>query len=81
MGKETIAIVHRRRKCERSSTNSLRPISYNGSIWELYVLDLNTKGFLMDTEPNTFSHREVNQDRDLHYKSSDIFKKKILVEE
>ena len=36
---------HRRRKCEGSSPNSLRPISYFGSIWELYVLDLKTKVF------------------------------------
>ena len=31
---------HRRWKCERCSPNSLRPISYFGSIWDLYVLDL-----------------------------------------
>merc|ERR1711894_346820 len=34
--------VHRRRKYGGSSPNSLRPISYFGSIWELYVLDLKT---------------------------------------
>ena len=37
--------IHRRRKYERCSPNSLRPISYFGSIWELYVLDLKTKVF------------------------------------
>ena len=37
---------HRRRKCERCSPNSLQPIFYFGSIWELYVLDLKTKSFL-----------------------------------
>ena len=36
---------HRRRKYERCSPNSVRPISYFGSIWELYVLDLKTKVF------------------------------------
>ena len=34
--------IHRRRKYEGSSPNSLQPISYFGSIWELYVLDLTT---------------------------------------
>ena len=37
--------IHRRRKYEGSSPNSLQPISYFGSIWELYVLDLKTKVF------------------------------------
>ena len=36
---------HRRRKYERCSLNSLRPISYFGRIWELYVLDIKTKVF------------------------------------
>ena len=36
---------HRRRKYGRCSPNSLRLISYFGSIWELYVLDLKTKVF------------------------------------
>jgi hypothetical protein len=36
---------HRRRKCERYSPNFLRPISYFGSIWDLYVLDVMTKVF------------------------------------
>ena len=36
---------HRRRKYGGSSPNSLRPISYFGSIWELYVLDLKTNVF------------------------------------
>ena len=34
-----VHIMHRRRKYGGSSPNSLRPISYFGSIWELYVLD------------------------------------------
>ena len=37
--------VHRRRKYGRCSPNSLRPISYFVSIWELYVFDLKTKVF------------------------------------
>ena len=37
--------AHRRGKYERCSTNSLRPKSYFGSIWELYVLELKTKVF------------------------------------
>ena len=36
---------HRRRKYGGSSPNSLRPISYFGSIWELHVLDLKTNLF------------------------------------
>ena len=44
-GEEGISTDHRRRKCEGSSPNSLRPISYFGSICELYVLDLKTKVF------------------------------------
>ena len=36
---------HRRRKYGGSSPNSLRPISYFGSIWELYVLDPKTNVF------------------------------------
>ena len=36
---------HRRRKHGRFFPNSLRPISYFGSIWELCVLDLKTKVF------------------------------------
>ena len=36
---------HQRRKYGRCSPNSLRPISYFGSIWELYVLDLKSKVF------------------------------------
>ena len=36
---------HLRRKCEGSSQNSLRSISYFGSIWELHVLDLKIKVF------------------------------------
>ena len=43
--KVLIARKHRRRKCERCFPNSLRPISYFWSIWELYVLDLKTKVF------------------------------------
>ena len=38
--------IQRRRKCEGSSPNSLRSISYFGSIWELYVLDLKAKVFV-----------------------------------
>ena len=38
-------LAHRRRKYGRCSTNSLRPISYFGRIWELYVLDLKIKVF------------------------------------
>ena len=34
--------THRRRKYEGISPDSYRPISYFGSIWELYVLDLKT---------------------------------------
>ena len=37
--------AHRRRKYGGSSPNSLRPISYFGSIWELYVLDPKTNVF------------------------------------
>ena len=40
---------HRRRKYGSSSPNSLRPISYFGSIWELYVLDLKTNIFCRKT--------------------------------
>ena len=36
------AYCHRSRKCERCSPNSLRPISYFGSIGELYVLGVKT---------------------------------------
>ena len=36
---------HQRRKYGGSSPNSLRPISYFGSIWELYVLDPKTNIF------------------------------------
>ena len=36
---------HRRRKYGGSSPNSLRPKSYFGSIWELYVLDPKTNVF------------------------------------
>ena len=36
-----MGLYHRRRKYERC----LRPISFFGSIWELYVLDLKTKFF------------------------------------
>ena len=32
--------VHRQRTCEGYFANSLRPISYLGVIWELYVLGL-----------------------------------------
>ena len=39
------SLVHRRQKYGGSSPNSLRPISYFGSIWELYVLDLETNIF------------------------------------
>ena len=39
------SFCHRRRKYGGSSPNSLRPISYFGSIWELYVLDLKTNVF------------------------------------
>ena len=38
-------LSHRRRKYGDSSPNSLRPISYFGSIWELYVLGPNTNVF------------------------------------
>ena len=48
--------VHRRRKYEGFTPNSLRPISYFGSIWELYVLDQKTKVFLLEKEPFTLSH-------------------------
>ena len=34
--------VHRQRTCEGYFANSLRPISYLGVIWELYVLGLKT---------------------------------------
>jgi hypothetical protein len=37
--------VHRRQKYGGSSLNSLQPISYFGSIWELYVLAIKTKVF------------------------------------
>ena len=37
---------HWRQKCEGSSPNSLWPISYFGSIWELHFLDLKTKVFV-----------------------------------
>ena len=40
---DAVSLNHRRRKCERCSPNYLRPMSYFGSIWELYVLDLKTK--------------------------------------
>ena len=40
-----VNVNHRRRKYGGSSPNSLRPISYFGSIWELYVLDLKTNVF------------------------------------
>ena len=43
--KQLKASRHQRRKCEGSSSNSLRPLSYFGSIWELYILDLNTNFF------------------------------------
>ena len=36
---------HQRRKYGPCSPDSFRPISYFGSIWELYVLDLKTKVF------------------------------------
>ena len=47
---------HQRRKCERCLPNSLPPISYFGSIWELYVLDLITKVFCRKKNPATFIH-------------------------
>ena len=40
-----IYCTHRRRKYGGSSPNSLRPISYFGNIWELYVLDPKTNVF------------------------------------
>ena len=40
------SITHRRRKCGCCSPDSLRPTSYFGSIWELYVLDVKTKVFV-----------------------------------
>ena len=43
--KKCIGPRHRRRKYGGSSPNSLLPISYFGSIWELYVLDLKTNIF------------------------------------
>ena len=43
--KAVVLLNHRRRKYGGSSPNSLRPISYFGSIWELYVLDLKIKVF------------------------------------
>ena len=48
LASETLArdtLAHRRQKCEHSSSNPIRPVSYVGSIWELYVLDLKTKFF------------------------------------
>ena len=44
-GQINIHHILRRKKCEGSSPNSLQPISYFGSIRELYVLDLKTKVF------------------------------------
>ena len=41
----TVDLYHRRQKYGRCSPNSLRPISYFWSIWELYVLDLKSKVF------------------------------------
>jgi hypothetical protein len=48
-------------KCANSGThrrrNSLRPISYFGSIWELYVLDLKKQVFCKkENQIHTFSH-------------------------
>ena len=40
------------------SPNSLRPISYLGVIWELYVLDLKTKVFFGEKE-FIFSNMQV----------------------
>ena len=45
--------IHRRRKYEGSSPNSLQPISYFGSIWELYVLDLKTYTKITNTVSTT----------------------------
>ena len=53
---------HERRKYERCSPNSLRPISYFGSIWELHVLDLKTKVFCRKENqlhfPTDYGHPE-----------------------
>ena len=49
---------HRRWKYGCCSPNSLRPISYFGSIWELCVLDLETKVFLQEREPATLSYEQ-----------------------
>ena len=38
-------LAHQRQKYGGSSPNSLQPISYFGSIWELYVVDLKTNIF------------------------------------
>ena len=38
-------IANRRQTCEGYFANSLRPISYLGFIWDLYVLSLKTKVF------------------------------------
>ena len=51
---------HRRRKYGRCSPNSLRPISYFGSIWELYVLDLKTKVFCRKENQLLFPIRWVS---------------------
>ena len=56
------SFLHRRQKCEHCSPNSLRPISYFGSIWELYVLDLKTKVFCRkENQLLTLSHEKGTQ--------------------
>ena len=49
---------HRRGKCEGYFPNSLRPISYLGIIWELYVLGLKTEVFW---RKNNQIHGQGNQ--------------------
>ena len=44
--KIVMEFIHQRQKCEGSSQNSFRPISYFWNIWELYVLDLKIKNQL-----------------------------------
>ena len=51
-------LYHRRRKYGGSSPYSLWPISYFGSIWELYVLDPKTNVFCRKKDPATLSHEQ-----------------------
>ena len=56
---------HQRRKCEGSPPKYLWPISYFGSIWELYVLDLKTKVFCRKKNQLHFSHGQGHELRTL----------------